>query len=292
MFDLQIPSVIEDYYSFKKELLLWNQLTDISVSKRAGYIVMNLPGIVKKVMLDNIRHDELLNGRVVSIAEGEVVMSGFDILIEELDRFFLLSVEEEAYLALECFESFRRTPDVHMMDYILEFEQLYNHVKRFDVSIPDYVLAYKLINNADISSSQLGAIRAAVPALWYSDVKDFMKRIMVTQSDKELDPVLPLPSLSDKEDTRERSKKRENKSSDEDSSDEAVIIKALFKPKKKSNPSPKIKGKTKRCCRFPELDAMMIISMFHVCLTVFHICHSVIGLQGIMGKNCTMPSIP
>jgi len=278
--DLQIPTIIEDqdYYCFKKELLLWNELTELCVTKRAGYVVMKLPGRAKDVILSNVDQQELLNGRV----EGDVVMTGFDILIEELDKLFLQSMEDEAYLALNIFENFRRERGVGMMDYILEFERCYNHVKRFDIILPEYVLSYKLINNADITCSQLDDIRTAVPALGYSEVKDRIKRVVIKEAELE-----DCSQSEEVRSVRSRSEKKHSSGSSDD--DDAVLMNALFKAKESAFPSSKIKkpGKKRRLLK---LEPALMLAIFHVCLTIFHIGHSMVMLGGnISQMNCTMP---
>ena len=39
-------------------------------------------------------------------------------------------------------------------NYIIEFEHLYRKIKNYDMGLPDGVLVYKFLNNANISEHQ------------------------------------------------------------------------------------------------------------------------------------------
>ena len=43
----QVPVLKDSYLLFKKEVKLWEAITSIEVKKRAGTIVLNLPGKAK-----------------------------------------------------------------------------------------------------------------------------------------------------------------------------------------------------------------------------------------------------
>ena len=44
-------------------------------------------------------------------------------------------------------------------DFVVEFERLYNKAKAYDMVLPDGILAYEFLNNANISDSYKKLIR-------------------------------------------------------------------------------------------------------------------------------------
>ena len=58
-----------------------------------------------------------------------------------------------------------------ILDYINEFERLNNKICQFDMVLPTGVLAYKVLNNANISSEKKQLIRATVVSLTYENMK-------------------------------------------------------------------------------------------------------------------------
>ena len=70
-----------------------------------------------------------------------------------------------AYDPHEAFEKFIRPASVTINDYIIRFERLHNTAKGYKMEIHDAVLAYRLLNNTNISESHKQLIRATLPDL-------------------------------------------------------------------------------------------------------------------------------
>ena len=62
-------------------------------------------------------------------------------------------------------------------DYIIHFERLHNKAKGYKMEIHDGVLAYRLLNNTNISESHKQLIRATLPDLRYTTMKEQLKRV-------------------------------------------------------------------------------------------------------------------
>ena len=73
---------------------------------------------------------------------------GVDVLIKQLDTVFKKEAIDEAY---SPFESYKRKPEETVSDYIIEFEDRYSKAKKFEMALPDSVLAYKLLEGAWLS---------------------------------------------------------------------------------------------------------------------------------------------
>ena len=99
---------------------------------------------------------------------------GVDILIKQLDAVFKKEAIDEAY---SPFESYKRKPEETVSDYIIEFEHRYSKAKKFEMTLPDSVLAYKLLEGAWLSQKERKLVLTAVNKLEFSAIKSALKRI-------------------------------------------------------------------------------------------------------------------
>ena len=80
------------------------------------------------------------------------------------------------YLQMK-FETFKRSPEISIVEYITEFERLYNIIQVHDMKYADGVLAYKLLINANISEEKQSMCRATMGKLTFENIKKQMKVI-------------------------------------------------------------------------------------------------------------------
>ena len=66
---------------------------------------------------------------------------------------------------------------MNVSNYITEFEHLYNKIKNFNIVLPDGVLAYKFLNNANISKRHIQLVPATLTELKYKNMKDQIKKV-------------------------------------------------------------------------------------------------------------------
>ena len=66
-------------------------------------------------------------------------------IIDRLDKLFLNDKVQNAYIAYETLESFKKTSEMSITEYINEFERLHHKIKEYDMGLPSGVLAYKLL---------------------------------------------------------------------------------------------------------------------------------------------------
>ena len=76
-----------------------------------------------------------------------------------------------AYGAYETFEKFERPPSMTINNSIIEFEQLYHKIKNYDMGLPNSVLVYKFLNNANISEHHKQLARITLSELKYNKMK-------------------------------------------------------------------------------------------------------------------------
>ena len=77
---------------------------------------------------------------------------GMDILIDTLDKLFLRENKDLAYELYRNVDYFKRR--LNMSKYIIEFDQRYEKRKKYQITLPDAVLAFKLIDNATLNHQQ------------------------------------------------------------------------------------------------------------------------------------------
>ena len=88
---------------------------------------------------------------------------------------------------------------MNVSNYIIEFEHLYNKIKKFDVALPDDILACKFLNNANISKQCEQLVCATVFELKYENVKNQIKKVFsgainissIVQDERSIDEVEP-----------------------------------------------------------------------------------------------------
>ena len=98
-------------------------------------------------------------------------------LIECFDQLFRKDETCSAYEANETFEKFVRPPSMSISDYIIQFELLYTKAKSHNMEILDGVLAYHLLNHANLSEHHKQLVRATVTHMKYSVMEDQLRKV-------------------------------------------------------------------------------------------------------------------
>ena len=79
---------------------------------------------------------------------------GMKTLIRTLDKFFSQETINSAYDAYKNFDGFRKPGDMNINDHIVEFDQRYQKSVKHKMTLPDAVLAFKLLDNANLSNHE------------------------------------------------------------------------------------------------------------------------------------------
>lgn len=56
--------------------------------------------------------------------------------------------------AYKNFDAFKITENMKISDYILEFDKPYNKAKKYEMALPEAILAFKILDNAGLSSQE------------------------------------------------------------------------------------------------------------------------------------------
>ena len=75
-------------------------------------------------------------------------------MIQTLDKLLLQEAIDSAYDAYKKFDGFRKLGDMNINDYIVEFDQRYQKTVEHKMALPDAVLAFKLLDNANLSNHE------------------------------------------------------------------------------------------------------------------------------------------
>lgn len=103
--------------------------------------------------------------------------TGMTTLLERLDKVFLRDDKDKAYEAYKSFDPFQRQENMSMTDYIVEFDKRYNKSKKYEMSLPEAVLAFKILDNAGLTSKDRQLALTASSDIKYGPMKSALQRI-------------------------------------------------------------------------------------------------------------------
>ena len=67
-------------------------------------------------------------------------------------------------------------------DYVVKFEALHRDAKAHKMDIPDGVLAYRLLNNANLSEDKKQLIKATLTKMEYNEMKEKLKKVFTSSN--------------------------------------------------------------------------------------------------------------
>lgn len=102
---------------------------------------------------------------------------GMETLLAKLDAVFLREEKDRAYEAYSHFDSISKDGAVSMTDYIIDFEQRYNCMKKYNMTLPDAVLAFKLLDTACLEEKRRQLALTVCTDLTFASMKSALKRI-------------------------------------------------------------------------------------------------------------------
>uniref|UniRef100_A0AAV2MI21 CCHC-type domain-containing protein n=1 Tax=Knipowitschia caucasica TaxID=637954 RepID=A0AAV2MI21_KNICA len=102
---------------------------------------------------------------------------GMESLLAKLDAVFLREEKDRAYEAYSHFDSITKGSALSMADYIIDFEQRYNRMKKYNMTLPDAVLAFKLLDTECLEEKSRQLALTACTELTFASMKSALKRI-------------------------------------------------------------------------------------------------------------------
>ena len=159
-----ILSCIDEFEEWLHETEIWQCFTDLDKDKQGPTIYLSLDKKIRKTCSDIKVKD--LNSE-----------NGVYILVNTLKSLFVKDNNQAAYLAYDKFETFKRPIGMSMIDFINEFERLYNNIKKYEMELSAEVLAYRLLKGTEISEDKQQLARATLTSFSHEWMKRQLKTI-------------------------------------------------------------------------------------------------------------------
>ena len=164
MSSLKYPPAIYDPYSeWKNELIAWQHLTDLDEDKHGAALLRCLEGDAKKA------------AQKVPIAS-VIKKEGWKLIIAELDKLYEEDVTASKYTAFDQLVKFRRSENMGLDEYLRKFELLRNQCESSGTVIGDDILAYFMLECANLSEEKNELVRATVD-MDYAEMRKKLRRI-------------------------------------------------------------------------------------------------------------------
>ena len=103
--------------------------------------------------------------------------NGLKILLDKIKSLYTKDIHSLAYIAYDKFQTFHSPVEMNIVDYLNEFERLYNQIKQYDMELPTGVLADRVLKNANITHEKQQLLRATLNSLIYENMKKQLKAI-------------------------------------------------------------------------------------------------------------------
>lgn len=160
---------LENYEQWKEDVLMWKEITDLSANKQALAIHLTLKGQAKEVA-NQVPTEE------------KKKENGLEILLNKLDEAFLKEPERRKFMAYQDFEECVRKEGMSICEFMREFDTKYFKMKAKNMSLPDEVLAFRLVKNCKLTDVQRNQVMASTKPLSFKEVRATLKRMFEASS--------------------------------------------------------------------------------------------------------------
>ena len=103
--------------------------------------------------------------------------NGMKFLIKKIDKVFESEKIDEAYLVYSRFTNFHKSDGISVTDYIIEFEHLYHKMTNHEMSLPNTVLTFELLDGAKLSEDERQLALTLGDSLEFETMKSALKQI-------------------------------------------------------------------------------------------------------------------
>ena len=136
----------EPYEMYRRELLVWREVTDLRKEKQGVVIALSLPkndkSQIRQKVFDQISIDDLKKE------------DGLDTLIAFLDKHLKKDDLADSLGKFGEFEDFQRIEGMSIIEYIASFDSKYRKIEKLKMTLPPEILAFKLLRKANISHDE------------------------------------------------------------------------------------------------------------------------------------------
>ena len=85
--------------------------------------------------------------------------------------------KDKAYEVYKNFDTLSKSENMSMSEYIVEFDKRYNQSKKYEITIPEAVLAFRLLDKANLTLSEKQLALTASSDIKYATMKSALLRI-------------------------------------------------------------------------------------------------------------------
>ena len=155
------------YQQWKNEMAVWELLGAVEKKKQGPLVALSLTDKARECAM-MIPADKL--GSDQGLAE----------VIKQLDKLFAGDQIQATFNAIEELESYKRSPDTPISEYITEFGRLNDKVKGLLQGRDTYaeeIMAQKLLKQANLSEFHQQLVRATMKSMKYEHMVNSLKRV-------------------------------------------------------------------------------------------------------------------
>ena len=137
------PALFDPYSEWKLEVAIWQAYVEgkLDATKQGPALFLSLTGDARKAALK------------VQLTDMKKA-TGVDIILAELDKFFLKDKDRSAFLAYDKFTKYCRLDGMAVKDFLLKFELLRNSCITHGIDIPDKIVAHQMLQSANFHADK------------------------------------------------------------------------------------------------------------------------------------------
>ena len=155
------------YETWKNDVEIWCDLTDLVPSKRAMAIHLSLDGRAR-IASSELSKEELKKE------------NGVKTLLDKLDGLFLPEKGRRQFTAFQNLHNLRRKSNVPVHEFIAEFEHGYFKFQKEDMRLPDAVMAFMLLSSCNLAESDVHLVMSALSDITFKNMKSVLKRVFAS----------------------------------------------------------------------------------------------------------------
>ena len=169
------PPILDSSTTFENwEMLveLWQAVTDLKAEKQGPALVLALSHKAREAALE--------------IPMTDIKSSnGVELIKQKLGKIYKKDSVDSAYEAFESFIHFKRDSETTMSDFISEFERKHAKAKAHGFDLSTSVLAFFLLNQAQLEEEKKQLIKATITKLEYEEMKTKLTKVFGSTSIKD-----------------------------------------------------------------------------------------------------------
>ena len=154
----------DEYNTWRSDIVLWNEVTDVPVEKRAILVKIGLNGKMKRAT-SKLGKDILVKN------------DGLDKLLEKLDELFLEDQGIRQFNAYFNIHQYRRSANTSIQDFIVQFEYMYFKLSSESIEVPDIVKAFCLLVGCNLEMQDRNMIMAGLQKITYDNMKAKIQQV-------------------------------------------------------------------------------------------------------------------